>query len=293
MVLWRDIGNEAAGLFLRLEDRIEGRFPGVVRLDARIGGRKDIGLLIGDEAGDHRRDAGILVDRLLLVESRGDGDFLACDIGLGEGHALAAVEGRREERAGALQDRAGGKALGRRDGQDGDDAALLVATVDAVLVGNRALALVLAAQRRLDAAGKLHPCPALHAAGRHRIGEGDLDLMHGTGRRAGQHHGLVAALAVEAGEIGGKVRMGGLRRKARDEAETDGEGDFPFPGRFKHARRQGCGTHLPELPERREKAACTCMTTATLTQLTTPHPDARAGPSAEKHSAGLPARICS
>src|SRR5690606_28537391 len=81
-----------------------------------------------------------------------------------------------------------------------------------------------------------------------------------TGRRAGQYHGLVAALAVETGEVGGKVRVGRGRGKGSNEAEADDQGNFPLPLQIG------------------EEAACPCMTNATLTQLLTPHACAGAPP---------------
>lgn len=61
-------------------------------------------------------------------------------------------------------------------------------------------------------------------------------------------------LRLSPGEIGGKVGMGRLRRRDGDETEAKRQGyAFPFP------------------LQRREEAACTCMTNATLTQLITPH----------------------
>src|SRR5690606_8194506 len=92
---------------------------------------------------------------------------------------------------------------------------------------------------------------------------------------AGEHHRLVAALAVDAGEIGGKVCAGRLGGKDRDEAEAEREGKLPFP--FQGGEKG--------------KTACPGMTNATLTQLFTPHFHACAGPARRRMPACRPARI--
>src|SRR5690606_15761858 len=84
---------------------------------------------------------------LLLAQMKGRGDLhlLALDIGLGEGELQAAVHCWPQQRGCALENRAGGKVLRRRDGSDLENAVLLAGPHDAVLVrdfiGNPALAL--------------------------------------------------------------------------------------------------------------------------------------------------------
>ncbi len=116
------------------ENRIEGRLAGVVRSRRSIGRRQHIRLIVGDKAGKHRRNAGLLLDRLLPVEIGGDLDFLALDLRLHEGGLVLEIEARVEQQLRALENGAGGKILRRLHLLDSDNAALLGFAVHAVFV---------------------------------------------------------------------------------------------------------------------------------------------------------------
>ena len=84
--------NESAAIrVFVLQQALEGRCLGIVRLGRRIRGRKNVRPIIVDEVGEHGRHTGIALLFLLHMESRGDFDFFAFYLRLRESHLQLAV----------------------------------------------------------------------------------------------------------------------------------------------------------------------------------------------------------
>ena len=174
--------------------------------------------------GQHRRHAGIAPLVLLDVEGGGDLDFLASDVRLGEGHLDLAVEGRAQQHAGALEDRAGVEGFRRRDRRDLDDAALLVARGRRGPRRGSRWPPLLPRKATVPMPGAAMPEPEIEPVVDVGVGERHLGGMDRTGDRLLDKGVPAGALRLGAGHQARHVLIGGDGREADPDAKADDEG---------------------------------------------------------------------